>query len=179
MSKLIATKIYTNNLPDNKIAVSFIAKDNYAVNLFVNELQNHDLIELTAKPHKESRSVLQNKMLWGIIGKISEVLNGESSHDSTMKIYAELLVKANVKYEFMLVMEKAKHILDNNFRAVIDMHQSREVNGVELKMYKVFIGSSKFNTKEMTELIDLALLYATEVGVVDSEIEVLRGLYEK
>lgn len=179
MSKLIATKIYKNNLPDNKIAVSFIAKDNYAVNLFVNELQDHDLIELTAKAHKESRSVLQNRMLWGVIGKISEVLNGESSHDSTMKIYAEILVKANVKYEFMLVMEKAKHILDSQFRAVIDMHQSREVNGVTLKMYKVFIGSSKFNTKEMTDLIDLTLAYANEVGVLDSEIDALRSLYEK
>lgn len=178
MSKLTASNVYLSFMPDNKVAVSFIANDRYVANLFVKELEHLDKIELTAKAHKESRSIRQNSYLWAIIGKISDVINFEHTSDSTMKIYAELLVKANVKYEFVLVLETAKHILESQFRAVIDTGQRREINGKELVMYKVFIGSSKFDTKEMTELVDLALKYASEVGVVDSEIESLRLEYE-
>ena len=44
-------------------------------------------------------------------------------------------------------------------------------------MYQYFIGSSKFNTKEMTELIESVLDKLAELGVYDSEIEVARSEY--
>jgi diaminopimelate decarboxylase len=50
--------------------------------------------------------------------------------------------------------------------------------GVELVAFKCYIGSSQFDTKEMTELIDTALDYAHEVGVVDSEILSIREEYK-
>ena len=177
MSKLVAEKVYQSYLPDGKVAVSFIAKDRYVANLFVKELEHLDLIDITAKKHKESRTLQQNKMLWAIISLISDKLNFEHTEESTMKIYSELLVSANIKYEFMLILPEAKHILEQSFRAVIDAGQSREVNGKELRMYKVFIGSSKFDTKEMTELIETALNYASKLGIVDSELESIKGEY--
>ena len=48
--------------------------------------------------------------------------------------------------------------------------------GVELVAFKCYIGSSRYDTKEMTELIDTALDYANEIGIDD--VETLRGKYE-
>lgn len=174
MAKLIAIKVYMSHLPGGKVAVSFIAENSYNANLFVTELEKHDKLDVTAKGHKESRTLRQNSMLWRVITLISDKINFEHTNESTMKIYGELLVEAQVKYEFMLVLPEAQHILLENFRAVIDTGQRREVNGKELHMYKVFIGSSKFNTKEMGELIDLAIDRAYQVGIHSSELESIR-----
>lgn len=53
----------------------------------------------------------------------------------------------------------------------------REVNGKTLNVYQYFIGSSKFDTKEMTELIEATLDKLAELGIYDSEIEVARREY--
>lgn len=178
MSKILASEIYLSHLPKNQTAVSFIVDNKYIANVFVNELKNLDKIELTAKAHKESRSVRQNKLLWALVSKISDHINGEHSQESTMKIYSELLVKANEKYEFIAALESAKSSLETVFRAVIDTNQVRDVNGAKLNIYKVFIGSSKFDTKEMTNLIEITLNYASYLGISDSEIETIRSEYE-
>lgn len=177
MPKLLASKVYPAHLPDGQVAVCFVAKNAYHANLFIRELENHDLINVTAKAHKESRSLRQNNYLWRIISLISDKINGEHTRESTMKIYGELLTEAQVKYEFVLLLPEAEEMLLGKFRAVIDTGQRREVNGKELHMYKVFIGSSKFNTKEMNELIDLAIKQAYELGIQSSEIETMRVEY--
>ena len=65
MSKLLSSKVYMSYLPDGKVAVSFIADDKYTANLFVRELEHLDKIEVNAKQHKSSRSLQQNKLLFG------------------------------------------------------------------------------------------------------------------
>lgn len=185
MSKIVASKVYQSYLPDGQVAISFIATDRYAANLFVNELQHLDKIDVTAKKHKESRSIRQNSMLWGIISKISDVINGEHSNESMMKIYGDLLVKSNAKRELIAVLPSAINHLTTIFRAVIPTGQTiTSVNEktskiAELVTVWVYYGSSKFDTKEMTDLIDTALNYASDIGIVDSEIESMRvELYE-
>lgn len=183
MSKFVANKIYLTPLPEGKLAVSFIADDRYVANMFVKELENHDKIEVSAKPHKESRSIRQNNMLWSIITKISDYINNEHSEESMMKIYAELLVKANTKRELMAIVPESLETLKTMFRAVIPTGQTIETinkkTGKKNELISVwcYIGSSKMNTKEMSELIDHALLYASEIGIVDSEIETIRREY--
>jgi hypothetical protein len=51
---------------------------------------------------------------------------------------------------------------------VLEVPNSRRIeNGKETAGYWVYYGSSKFNTKEMTELIEIALDLASELGVED------------
>ena len=103
MSKLISNKVYQSYLPDGKVAVSFIAEDRYAANIFIRELEHLDKIEVSAKQHKQSRSLQQNKLLWALISRISDELNNEHTEESTMKIYGELLVKAQAKRTYSIV----------------------------------------------------------------------------
>ena len=67
-------------------------------------------------------------------------------------------------------------MLKKTFRVVRKIDE-REVNSKTLNMYQYFIGSSKFNTQEMTELIEATLDKLAELGIVDSEIEIARKEY--
>lgn len=183
MSKLLSSKVYMSYLPDGKVAVSFIADDKYTANLFVRELEHLDKIEVNAKQHKSSRSLQQNKLLWALISRISDELNGEHTEDSTMKIYAELLLKAQVKRDLVALLPEAVETLKTQFRAVIptgqsiSSHNEKTNKTAVLNTYWVYYGSSKFNTKEMNELIDVTIAYASSLGIVDSEIESIRNEY--
>lgn len=124
--------------------------------------------EITAilKEFKSSRSIEQNDMLWGIITQISDKVNGSHREEDLINIYSMLLQRANIKREYIRTLPQAENILKESFRAVIEVPNSRKIeNGKETAGYWVYYGSSKFDTKEMTELIDTALDLATEVGI--------------
>lgn len=130
-----------------------------------NELKDKE-IHATLKAFKSSRSIEQNDMLWSIITQISDKVNGSHREEDLMNIYGILLQKANIKREYIRTLLQAKDILGQSFRAVIEVPNSRKIeNGKETVGFWVYYGSSTFNTKEMTELIDIALDTATEVGI--------------
>lgn len=182
--KVIAKQVFSYIDKDKNTVVSFVCKDKYAANLFVKEVESLEEIEVTAKAYKESRSVQQNKFLWALITLISDSINHEHTEESTMKIYAELLVKAQVKRDLVAVLPQAVEVLQRQFRAVIPTYQKivsiNEVTGkkAELQTYWVYEGSSRFNTKEMNELLEITIKYADECGVKSSDVETIRREYE-
>ena len=109
------------------------------------------------------RSLDQNAMLWGVISEISKKLYGDISEKEN--IYLQLLAMSGAKYEFIKVEkrvleEKALEKLGiRNYKVV---KENEEENSVILM---VFYGSSTFNTKEMNQLIETTLNYASNCGV--------------
>jgi hypothetical protein len=132
----------------------------------VQGLKETDLISCELKVNEKSRSYEQNRLLWEIIGKISEHENGTRRTTETWRIYGSLLVKANIKYTEVRALTKAKELLEASFRAVIEVpNSSKETKLGESKLYWVFYGSSTYTSKEMTMLIDCAMDWAGELGV--------------
>ena len=181
MSKFIATKLTTSLdedsgelsvrfsvTPSSKVAARMTAKE-------FKEPKRELVVEV--KERKSSRSLRQNNMLWGLISKIADEQSGEHTDSVTMEIYCQLLQEANAAFEWLLTTAEKRDLL-KSFRAVQE-YGEREVqakNGetIKMKVYKCFVGSSKFDTKEMTTLIDCALRYCDELGITDSEIELAR-----
>ena len=60
--------------------------------------------------------------------------------------------------------------LRKTFRGVRFIRK-QEVNGKESNIYKVYLGSSKMNTKEMTELLDITLQVCAELGIPTMECD--------
>lgn len=108
---------------------------------------------------KSKRSIEQNKLLWELIGKIAN-----KTHNDDIDVYCSLLEKANAKYEYILTANDMEETLKKSFRGV-KFIRTQELNGKECYVYKVYIGSSKMNTQEMTNLIDVALNIAAEYGI--------------
>ena len=134
-------------------------------------------VELKAKEHRSQRSIDQNDMFWALVGEISQHVNGSRQESDMMNIYSNVLVRANVKRTYMRIPVEAKKLLEGHFRAFTPVPNSKrqEPNGMVTCGYWGYHGSSKFNIKEMTQLIDVALDICTELGLDNSQVEVVRN----
>jgi hypothetical protein len=137
-----------------------------------NDLKDKE-IHATLKEFKSSRSIDQNDMLWAIITQVSDKVNGSHQEQDLMNVYGTLLQRANIKREYIRTLVQARDILEQSFRAVLEVPNSRKIeNGKETVGFWVYYGSSTFDTREMTQLIEVALDIATEVGIdIDRQVD--------
>lgn len=137
-----------------------------------NDLKDKE-IHATLKEFKSSRSIDQNDMLWAIITQVSDKVNGSHQEQDLMNVYGTLLQRANIKREYIRTLVQARDILEQSFRAVLEVPNSRKIeNGKETVGFWVYYGSSTFDTREMTQLIEVALDIATEVGIdIDRHVD--------
>lgn len=110
---------------------------------------------------KAKRSLEQNRMMWALIHEISEHTQGGDE----MELYCQFLEIAGAQFEYILVNATVDvNALRKVFRAVQFMGYT-EVDGAVMAQYKVFTGSSRFNTSEMNKLIDVILSTAYDLGL--------------
>ncbi len=132
------------------------------------KLMDYDMTkfyEVHIKEPRNQRSLQQNKMLWQLIHAIAKATN----HDDN-EIYCTLLEKADALSDYIITATEMEDALRKTFRGVRFV-RTQEVNGKECNIYKVYLGSSKMNTKEMTELLDLTIKMASELGVYHEYLE--------
>lgn len=122
------------------------------------ELEKDYTIEI--KPYKSSRSLEQNSMLWGIIQQMSD-----KTGNDPMDIYIAALENANAKFEYIAALPEAEDSLKKVFRAVKPVSTFVSNKGVNMITYKCWIGSSRFDTQEMTKLIDFVIQKAEELSI--------------
>ena len=116
---------------------------------------------LEVREVKSKRSIQQNNYMWALIREIAQAM-GEADE---MDVYCHALTKANIKYAYILTEPKVKlDDLRSNFRAA-QLISKVNVNGKEANQYKVFIGSSRFSSEEMSRLIDSLLDMASEFDI--------------
>lgn len=181
MSKFVADKAYLMTDENENVVVSLIITGNnkYAAKIGikeVKELEKNNKLEVEIKAYKFKRSLEQNRLLWSLLGKMAIAMSGKRNKVSTEECYCIMLEEANVAYDFMLALPEAELMLKKSFRVIRKVGE-REVNGKRLNMYQYFVGSSKFDTKQMTELIENVLDKLAELGVYDNEIEFARREY--
>lgn len=116
------------------------------------------------KKYHTNRSLESNRMMWAIIQQIAK----ETDND-IMDIYCNGLEHADAKSEFMMCLPEALEDIKKCFRAV-KICEMREYNGKQMAVIKCYIGSSKFNTKEMAELIEYFIRLASELGIAIKDL---------
>lgn len=126
---------------------------------FIPDLDLSKTYDIEIKEHKSKRSIEANRMLWGILQQIKDVTDND-----LMDLYISVLEKADAKHDFLMVLPETLEQLKKVFRAV-KVLEYREYNGKQMAVVKAYIGSSKFNTKEMSLLIDKAIQVASENGI--------------
>ena len=107
------------------------------------------------KPYKKNRSLDQNNLLWALLEQFAK----ETGYD-TWELYMWLIIESNIKvYTIEGISEKDAI---SNYRAY-----EKITDGC----YRVWNGSSKFNTAEMTQFIDFIMQKASEMGIYLKGIE--------
>lgn len=140
------------------IGNTFIAKTNNPINLEDGEYA------LEIKKIRKARSLSQNAYFWALLGEICKLEDGDLRDEDTL--YSNLLSMAGAKYETIYIKEEALKELKEceiirHFRVVDRAVVKHQV----FATVQIFYGSSQFDTKQMSDLIDTTLRYAEQVGV--------------
>lgn len=158
---------------DGKPQVTFEIERYLDVNK-INEIDSEDLLNVNISNARKSRTLDQNNLLWAIISDIDKKINGIPSEVTRWELYVAGIEEAGVEYQDVLIPKKSLKIFTSAFRAYKILDEKDEQ--IILRCY---VGSSKFDTKQMGDLIDYFIKKATEVGVtiVDYRAEFERLFY--
>lgn len=128
----------------------------------INELLKLDMDKFyicEIKEPKSKRSLEQNKLLWKLIHRIAK----ETYQDDT-EVYCAVLERTDALSDYVITAVDMEEALRKSFRGV-KFIRMQEVNGKECYVYKVYLGSSKMDTKEMNELIEITMQVCGELGI--------------
>ena len=130
-------------------------------------------LTIEVKEAKAKRSIRQNALLWALISEIDKAENGRTSEDGEMAIYCNLIRMARVKtLDYVMNEEVYQHTVKQGiFRHIEIMSHDEYYGTMEVRCY---VGTSHFDTKEMTDFIETVLDYANQVGINLERYEELR-----
>lgn len=123
------------------------------------------------KEYHKKRSLNSNSYCWALIGKIADVLRAKKD-----EIYIQML--EDYGQSLLIPLEEGKKP-DGYFKYFKYITKS-ELNGKKADWYKVFKGSSNYDSKEMAVLIDGIIYEAQELGIETippEEIEQLKKMW--
>lgn len=172
MAKFVATKGVVMKMSNGTNLLQLESIDKNFV-IAMQEVNLEEPMSIEIKKYRSKRSLEQNAALWFLLTKLANAMFGDTSRTAVEEAYCIMLEEANASYQYLLAQSITENELRKVYR-VIRKKSEREVNGQILNLYQCFPGSSKYDSKEMTELIKNTLLKLDEYGVVDSEIEDFR-----
>lgn len=133
------------------------------------------LYDVEIKKHRQKRSLNANALFWKMCNSLAEAVETSSE-----EMYLQLLERYGVK-KYIVVKPEAVESLKKLFRAVADMG-SVYVNGKRGVQLECTVGSSQYDTKQMTRLINGTLSECKEVGAWvpdEQDIGASLNLWEK
>lgn len=114
-------------------------------------------VDVTIKGLKHKRSKDANAYFWEIVGQMADKLGATKE-----EIYFEQLKKYG--QSITVTVQESVDLSRAGFK-YFERIQDGVRNGVKFVAYRVFIGSSQYNTKEMSVLIDGTVQDAKDLGI--------------
>lgn len=108
------------------------------------------------KEHRQKRSKSQNAYMWEIISKIADI-----QRLSKEEVYLQMLKD----YGQSEIISMLSSINPNGYLKYYEEIGKGQVNGKEFTHYKVYKGSSEYNSKEMSILIDGVIQEAKQLDI--------------
>ena len=123
---------------------------------YLDELESDVEYSLEIKKVKSKRSMQQNKLLWAML-HLLEIETKELAIDW----YIKALVDTGAVVDYIWVAQRIEDTIKKSFRALqrVKFEQQKKVDG---HWCRVIVGSSKFNIKQMNELIETVMRYCAE-----------------
>ena len=120
------------------------------------DLKDIEKLSIEVKPYRVKRSLNANAYAWKLIGEIADVVRASKD-----EIYLEMLKR----YGQSEIISVLSHVPVNQYFKYCEIAGESELNGKLFKHYKVFKGSSEFDTREMSILIDGIVSEAKGLGL--------------
>ena len=155
-------------------ALSFSRKQRLTLELDADFREEYDKlhdkpVEIIIKRYREKRSLDANAYLWALIGKIADALR-----ESKEEIYFDML-KRYGQGGAVSVEQKYAEDFKRSYK-YNDFLGSSTLNGKTFQHFRFWVGSSEYNTEEMSILIDGVVYEAKNLGIETMATEELKSL---
>lgn len=151
------------------------------------ELSKLDSLDVEIKKHREKRSRDANAYYWKLASQVAEVLHVSKPyiHNYLLRKYGKLkIIGGKCAYVDIPDTDEAQREVDEDRKIhLVPTSQVREgKDGIMYRTYMMLKGSSEYDTKEMSDLIDGLVSECREMGIETippEELERMMAAYEK
>ena len=140
----------------NKPVLMFEVNERHDFELLVDEMRDKDKLSIEVKPYREKRSLNANAYAWVLIGKIADA--ARASKD-------EIYLKCLKRYGQSELISVLSHVPIGNYIKYYEETGESKLNGKDFTHYRVYKGSSDFDTREMSIFIDGVVSEAKVLGI--------------
>ena len=155
---VITGRIVGANIDFNtkKPTISFEINERNDFERMVDDLKDKEKLSIEVKPYREKRSLNANAYAWVLIGKIA---------DATRAGKDEVYLKCLKRYGQSDLISILSTVPVEHYLKYYEEAGRSTLNGKEFTHYRVYKGSSEFDTLEMTIFIDGVVSEAKELGI--------------
>ena len=142
----------------NKFHITFSVNEGAAINE-VDKLKDTKL-SVKAVKHREKRSLDANGMLWACLGEIAKSMNPPADK---WDVYL-LMLKRYGKYTYICVKPNVVEAMKAQWREC-EVVGDININGTDAVQMLCYFGSSTYNTKEFSVLLEGVISEMVEMGL--------------
>lgn len=133
-------------------------------------LDKDTVYDVKIDKHREKRSLNANAYLWKLVTEIGNILN-----KSKEEVYLQMLIDYGQSEMISILSE----INVKGYFKYYKLAGTSLLNGKEFNHYKIYKGSSEYNTKEMSILLEGAVQEAKNLGIKTKEDYEIEKLIEE
>ena len=146
----------TIDFKTNKPRITFEVNEREDFYQLFDEHKDMDKLSIEVKQYRQKRSLNANNYAWALITQIADVIRA-----SKEDIYLEMLRR----YGQSEIISVVAHIPITEYIKYCEEAGESSLNGKLFKHYKVYKGSSEFDSREMSIFIDGIVSEAKELGI--------------
>ena len=137
----------------------------------VDDMNGLEKLSIEIKPYREKRSLNANNYAWKIITEIGNVLRAGKD---------EIYLKMLKRYGQSDLISVLSHVPVAHYFKYFEEAGTSKLNGKEFTHYRVYKGSSEYDSREMSIFIDGVVSEAKELGIqteTPDEISRMKSLW--
>jgi hypothetical protein len=155
-----------------RVTLTLSVNEEAAAKILYDELHESEKLSFKIDKYREKRSLNANNYAWKLLTEIGNVLR-----TSKEEVYLEMLKR----YGQSEIISVLSHIPIGEYVKYCEVAGESTLNGKLFKHYKVYKGSSEFDTREMSIFLDGVVSEAKEMGIpteTPDQIARLKSLWE-
>lgn len=140
----------------NKPLLMLEVNERHDFEMLVNDMRDKDKLSIEIKPYRQHRSLNANAYAWKLIGEIADIVRA-----SKEEVYLQML-KRYGQSELISVLS---HVPISHYVKYYEEAGESKLNGKMFTHYRVYKGSSEFDSREMSVFIDGVRGEASDIGI--------------
>ena len=151
-------KNISNDYITGELNITFSVNEKSAIMPEYEKLKDCEKLRIEAKKYRKRRSLDANAYLWVLLQKLAEVLRTDK-----WSVYLQML-KRYGQFTYIVVKPGAVEAVKKQWRECRG-NRRIEVNGTKAVQMLCYCGSSTYDTKQMSVLIDGVVSECEELGI--------------